>query len=564
MQFFKPLLFILTLFLAKANSFSFTIENRSPIDSIQLKDINNLLANGNTKVALEKLYVFVAEAKKKKDTALVIESVILLANISRDNGDYQNSNKIFNEILPLIKNNVEKIRYVYFLKGGNFQLDNQLDSAKVNYEKALNFADEINGDKNLLAKLHANLSGIFYLEQDYNKAIEHSKIAANYQKLIGNNDIEAGILNNLGGIYYMQGKFNEALFAFEEAFSLVGFGQSDLQKKTRSTSYINLAYTYNELGDYKRAFEFQDKFVDLNDSLQQELKYKEITEIESKYQVATKEKEAAIEKSKRQSAEMLSYGLGLAILILLGGIFGMFQLFKLNKKNHKLLIFQEQLMHQNRLDKIKSESQAKILVATLDGRVEERKKIADILHGNVSAMLSAANLQLYAGGMQLNGSIPTEIEKAKSIISEASLQVRSLSHTLISAILLKHGLAEAVKDVCENSSNTTVVINCESKNMDRFESNFEIKIFNMINVLIDNLLKHSGATIGNVKLEQLNGMLQILVVDNGKGFDVDAENVTSGIGLSQVRARVEVLKGVFKITSTENGTRVYIAVPIVY
>lgn len=534
------------------------------IQDDELQSVKELLKNGNIKDALEKLYLFIEAVEIKNDSLLIVESKILLAEILRDNGDYQKSNEIFEDIIPLIKLDFEKSQYVFFKRGGNFQLDNNIDSAKVNYEKALFFAEKVQGNDDLRAKMHANLSGIYYLKEDYDNAIEHSKIAANYQKTLGNIEIEAGILNNLGGIYYMKGEFNEALNVFQEALDLVGYSQSDLQKKTRSTSFINMAYAYSELGNYKKAFELQDRYFSLNDSIQQELKYKEITEIESKYDLAKKEKEAVIEKAKRQKAELLTYGLGVAIFILLLGIYALYKLVELNKQNHTLEITQEQLINKSKLEKVKSESQSKILVATMDGRIEERKKISDILHGNVSALLSAANLHLYAGGMQFNGNVPIEIEKTQNIIAEASIQVRELSHNLVSAILLKQGLSLAIEDICEKSSNETIKINCESKNMDRFNNNFEIKLFNIIQELINNMLKHSNAKKGTVKLEQLNGRLQVLVVDNGIGFDVDYENADAGIGLSQIKARVGALKGLLSIDTSEKGTRTYISTPIVY
>ena len=534
------------------------------IQDDELQSVKELLKNGNIKDALEKLYLFIEAVEIKNDSLLIVESKILLAEILRDNGDYQKSNEIFEDIIPLIKLDFKKSQYVFFKRGGNFQLDNNIDSAKVNYEKALFFAEKVQGNDDLRAKMHANLSGIYYLKEDYDNAIEHSKIAANYQKTLGNIEIEAGILNNLGGIYYMKGEFNEALNVFQEALDLVDYGQSDLQKKTRSTSFINLAYAYSELGNYKKAFELQDRYFSLNDSIQQELKYKEITEIESKYDLAKKEKEAVIEKAKRQKAELLTYGLGVAIFILLLGIYALYKLVKLNKQNHTLEITQEQLINKSKLEKVKSESQSKILVATMDGRIEERKKISDILHGNVSALLSAANLHLYAGGMQFNGNVPIEIEKTQNIIAEASIQVRELSHNLVSAILLKQGLSLAIEDICKKSSNETIKINCESKNMDRFNNNFEIKLFNIIQELINNMLKHSNAKKGTVKLEQLNGRLQVLVVDNGIGFDVDYENADAGIGLSQIKARVGALEGLLSIDTSEKGTRTYISTPIVY
>jgi tetratricopeptide (TPR) repeat protein len=347
-------------------------------DDETLKVIRKLLENGNSEEALQKLNLFIETAKKNNNQQLIIDGNMLLADVFRDHGDYKKSTETFNSIIPLSINNAENLQYIYFKKGGNFQLDNQLDSAKVNYEKAIIVGKNVEKKENLKAKIFANLSGIFYLQGNYEEAIKNYKIAANYQQILGNKDIEAGILNNLGSVYYMQGKYKDALNVFQQAFNLVGFGQEDLQKQTRSRSYINMAYAYSGLKNYKKAFEYQDKFFSLNDSLQQELKYKEIALIQSKYSLATKEKETEIEKSKRKDAEVLTYGLGLAILILLTGIYVLFKVYRLNKKNYLLQISEAKLLNQNKIDKIKSDLQIKILAATLDGRLEERKTIASV------------------------------------------------------------------------------------------------------------------------------------------------------------------------------------------
>ena len=530
----------------------------------KLNGIKELLESDKTEEALKELHLIIEEAKNTNDTLLFIEGTKLLADIYRENGDYKKSTLHFNIIIPLLETNYETLQYVLFKKGGNFQLDGLVDSALVNYEKAVIIGEKVQNHENLKAKIHGNLSGIYYLKENYSKAIIHSKIAANYQNKLGNKEIEAGILNNLGSIYYMQGRYNEALQVFKKSILIVGFGQENLQKQTRNSSYINMAYAYSALKNYKKAFEYQDKYFSLNDSLQQELKYKEIAEIESKYKVAAKEKETEIEKAKRLKAEYLLFGFGFAIFILLSGIFVLYKLYKLSKKNHALQISQDELVYQSTIEKIKSDSQSKILAATLDGRLEERKKIAEVLHDNVSALLSAANLHLFAGSKHIKGKFPVEIEKTQKIINEASEQIRDLSHKLISSILLKFGLSVAIQDLCEKSSNSAINLTSVSKNIDRFNQNFEIKIFNIITEMVNNMIKHSEAKNGTIKIEQLNGKLQLIIFDDGIGFDVSEINEKSGIGLNQVKARISVLNGIIDVKSSNSGTRIYMSIPIEY
>ncbi|MCF6168948.1 tetratricopeptide repeat protein [Lutibacter sp.] len=569
MKSLKLVLFIIFINLILIGSV-FADNLNHPIEfSIDLKNkklifIKELIDQGKTKEALQQLYEVIDEVENQRDTIAIINGRRMLADILRDNGDFKKSNLNYSKIIPLIKSDYETLQYIYFKKGGNFQLDGIVDSALVNYKKAIEIGDKIKNKENLKAKIHANLSGVYYLKANYDKAIEHSKIAANYQKILGNSDIEAGIINNLGGIYYMQGKYKESLKMFQKTLSIVGDGKSELDKKTKRSAYINMAYAYSALDDYKKAYEYQDKYAVIDDSLKQELKYKEIAEIESKYKVAKKEKEAQIEKNKRLKAEYWTVGLSVASVILLLVIYIIFKLYKLSKKNYKLQMAQEQLIYKSTIEKVKSDAQSKILVATLDGRVEERKQIASVLHDNVSALLSAANLHLYASKKQLKGSVPIEIDKSQAIISDAADQIRDLSHKLMSSVLLKFGLATAVQDLCEKASNSTLRISANSKNIIRFNQNFEIKLFNIITEIVNNMIKHSEAQNGVIKLEQLNGNLQVIIFDDGKGFDVDNIHSEKGVGLSQIEARIHVLNGLINITSSNSGTRIFISVPIVY
>lgn len=148
MNFLKQLFYVLCFFLSTFNSFSSSyetkyIEKDSTFYKTELKAIKQYLNNGNTKDALEKLYIFIDEVERNNNTPYIIESKIVLADVLRENGDYKSSNEVFNEIIPLINLNFKKMQYVFFKKGGNFQLDNQVDSAKVNYEKAIFYARKL-------------------------------------------------------------------------------------------------------------------------------------------------------------------------------------------------------------------------------------------------------------------------------------------------------------------------------------------------------------------------------------------------------------------------------------
>ena len=142
--------------------------------------------------------------------------------------------------------------------------------------------------------------------------------------------------------------------------------------------------------------------------------------------------------------------------------------YKLKQKNLSLELSQTQLLQNQNIEKIKSESQIRILNATIDGKETERKEIAETLHDSVSALLSSANLHLMATNQYFNGNTPLEISKTQEIIKEASQKIRDLSHTLVSSVLLKFGLNFAVKDLAAKYSNSNLNIETETHNIRRY------------------------------------------------------------------------------------------------
>ena len=99
--------------------------------------------------------------------------------------------------------------------------------------------------------------------------------------------------------------------------------------------------------------------------------------------------------------------------------------------------------------------------------------------------------------------------------------------------------------------------------MNRYNQDFEIKIFNIIQELINNIIKHSKANHAKIALKEEKNQLTILIRDDGVGFTPSSSSIKDGIGLNQIDARIHVLNGKFIISSELNkGTEAIITVPI--
>jgi signal transduction histidine kinase len=134
---------------------------------------------------------------------------------------------------------------------------------------------------------------------------------------------------------------------------------------------------------------------------------------------------------------------------------------------------------------------------------------------------------------------------------------------LHSSVLQKFGLPFAVKSIAEMFSNSQIKIHTELDNINRYSPAFENKVYNIIQELINNVLKHSQAENAVILLKEGNGTLQVVISDDGIGFDKNKIKDKDGIGINQIEARIYMLKGIIKIASKEGGgTKIKINLPI--
>lgn len=465
----------------------------------------------------------------------------------------------------------DSIKYSYtdnLLKiGGLFHKLEKIDSAKVYYLKLINYPfsnKEVNISK---AKAYLNLAVI----DANNSKLDHAKNyiykAIEIYGKINNKPLEAVALGNLASIYLKEENYKKAKETYKKGLSLIEKDNSSNAINYKRSLYYNLAWTLYLLKDYT-AYNYQEKSYIIKDSLRDKEIRRMIEKIYAQQKVdLEKEKTNLVtEQRKLLEAEQNKTNLFLGVLALLVIIISttIVYNYRLRQNNLKLKLSETNLLQQQNIEKLKSEAQIKILNATIDGKEAERKEIAETLHDNVSALLSSANMHLSATKKQFNQNTPVEIEKTQSIILEASQKVRDLSHNLVSSILLKFGLEYAIKDVSKKYSNSELAFHTSANNINRYNQEFEIKIFNVVQELINNILKHSKAKNAYINLKEKNNQLTILVKDDGVGFNTSSSSLKDGgIGLNQIEARIHMLNGNFSINSKENsGTTILIKVPV--
>lgn len=458
----------------------------------------------------------------------------------------------------------------YLDLGSSYYRLNNINELKKDKDSALHFYNEVDNlnviNDNVFqvkSRAYTNLSVIFMNDSLYDKAKYYANKAISIHKKLGNKVNQAAALGNLSSINLSESNFKEAKRIYFEALDLIRNEKSNEALIVREKLYFNLAYNLYILKDYK-AYDYQELSYSLKDTLRQKEFKGIIDEINAEYNFNVKKnlllKE---EENKRLKDQRIFWVIGIVSIIIILSLLFWLNYYKLKQKNLGLKLSQSQLIQNQNIEKIRSESQARILNATIDGKESERKQIAETLHDSVSALLSSANLHLQATRSQFNGKTPIEIDKTQEIITEASQKIRDLSHTLVSSVLLKFGLEYAVKDIADKYSNSQITIDTEIGETRRYHQNFEIKVYNIIQEFVNNILKHSNAKSAMIEIAEIEGKLSIKIADDGIGFDKTLITNKDGLGLNQIEARIQMMQGDFLIDSVKNnGTVIHVVLPI--
>lgn len=416
------------------------------------------------------------------------------------------------------------------------------------------------------ANSYTNLSVLYQLDSMYTEAKHSAFEAINIHKKRNDKIKLAKSLSNLGSIYLSTGNFNKAKKTYIKGIETIKKDESKKAVKTKASLYFNLAWTMRNLKDYE-AYDYQELSYEIKDILRNKNIQQLVKKIEANHQENLEQQKVNLVTEQRKLKEaqqskttLLFAALSLLVIIISGVVV---YNYKLRQKNLQLKLSENNLLQQQSIEKIKSDAHTKILNATIDGKESERKQIAETLHDNVSALLSSANMHLSATKKQFKDNAPLEIEKTQAIILEASQKVRDLSHNLISSILLKFGLEYALKDAAKKYSNSQLNFKVSAHNINRYNQEFEIKVFNIIQELANNILKHSKANYAQITIKQEKNQLTILVNDDGVGFSTSSSSINDGIGLNQIEARLKMMEGKLSINSKKNkGTKISIIIPI--
>ncbi len=206
----------------------------------------------------------------------------------------------------------------------------------------------------------------------------------------------------------------------------------------------------------------------------------------------------------------------------------------------------------------------------IESQENERKRIAAALHDSLGQDLIISKNHAM---MALKASKePLEIEHLKEIsalLSQSLEDVREIAYNLRPYHLDRIGLTRTIEYIIHKiKSSTNIECTTDFDNLDKMLSpDAEINLYRIVQESLNNVVKHSGATHLNFSIKRNAHDIQLVIRDNGKGFDSSSiqhkDDGKGGFGLRGMEERAQLLHGTFKIQPSEGkGTTVIVTIPL--
>ena len=233
----------------------------------------------------------------------------------------------------------------------------------------------------------------------------------------------------------------------------------------------------------------------------------------------------------------------------------------LNHKNRRSIIQRtketETLKAQNLMQQYEKE------IAVFKAQQSERERISADMHDELGSGMTAIRLMSEIARNKMKENTPVEIHKISQSADEVLNKMNAIIWSMNSGNDTLDNLLSYIRSYSlEYLDNTN--IDCKVEIPDEIPDK-EItgdkrrNVFLCVKETLNNVLKHSGASAVNIKVE-LSHVLKIQIADNGKGIDM--ENLRRfGNGLKNIHRRMESIGGSFKIENN-NGTVTNLELPL--
>lgn len=433
------------------------------------------------------------------------------------------------------------------------------DTSKLYFQKALKYA-EMSAHRKSILSASKNLGIAYKYIGQYDSAKFYLIKTLQEHKADSNLVGIAGLKKALAQLYFDMGNQETGLRMLRESYKEARSLDHDLYI---STTLSSLKKYFLDRQQIDSAYKYLSLYNDHNKksyktSLAESIANAQVKFETERIQLKNKIQQQQIEKDNRTKKILLSTLIAVLIAALL---------VLRNIQQKRKLAEKDAELQRQKIDKLLQKHEMKIFEAMVNGQEEERHRIAEDLHDRLGSILSA--IKLHFNGIEEilnknNISRPKQVEKTHQMLDVASQEVRSISHDMLSNTLVKFGLVPALNDLSETivTSGQLEMEIFEHGLSNRLDNKVEITIYRVVQELVANILKHAEASKITIELNVIDGQLNLIVHDDGKGFDSE-KHLSIGVGLQNVRNRLSTIGGEMIIDSKPNkGTSTIIEIQL--
>lgn len=197
--------------------------------------------------------------------------------------------------------------------------------------------------------------------------------------------------------------------------------------------------------------------------------------------------------------------------------------------------------------------------------LEERERLSRELHDSVTQLLYSLTLFAKTGSEFAArndlANAQTRLATINEISQQALKEMRLMIYELRPQVLEQDGFEQAIRRRLESVEEhlgirTKVEISCG-----KLPTKLERNLYFIIQEALNNVLKHSKASVVTVALNSENNHIDLLIIDDGVGFFKDVISGKGGVGLTNIQKSIQNINGKLEVkTAPGHGTSIHVTV----
>ncbi len=406
------------------------------------------------------------------------------------------------------------------------------------------------GDYDIISLNAYNIACALIEKGDYREALHYAQACYGAAPFTQAFWIRINANYIMGYIYTMQKQYEQA-----RGYLAAGIQMAKEKNHMRSIAdaYSILATAYAGMGQFDSAYRYRSLFSRLRDSLTGYDNASKVAQVESRYQMAVKDRKLAEQKVEIQQKESRLREKNFWI----GGITGSALLLGL-----LLLTFYRGREKQQaaQVQQVLKQREIDMLKAKMEAEEEERGRVGRELHDGIVSQLMSIKFNINALQDAEHPSLESvSLNRIAHQLDEATLELRATAHNLMPDAIQHASLESAVRRFCEQIQRFSKMEVCfETYGPDTvMDGDKKLSLYRIVQELIHNVVKHSCATLLLVQISHHATSIAITIEDNGIGLG-NGFAFSQGSGLQNVKKRIAALEGILDVKSeTGQATTFY-------